>query len=331
MAGEDRFVRRLIAELPPAARVLVGPGDDAAVVATEAGLSAVTTDLLVEGVDFLPSESPEAIGRRAMAVNLSDLAAMGATPELFLLSIAFRSDRGEAFPLAIARGALSRATPLGVALAGGDLSDAPLTVVSIALWGRLEQSPIRRSGARAGDLLFLSGYPGRAAAGLALARARGEGRPCASGLTASAEAELLAAYRDPDPRVALGLHLAGVASAAIDVSDGLGVDSARLAAASGVAAVIEESLLPISPALREFARLEGIDALDLLLSGGDDYELLFAIPRERAGRLPLDGPGGVAVRRIGQIEPGRGAVLRGPSGDRDIADLGHDHLRAGAP
>lgn len=331
MAGEDRFVRRLIAELPPAARVLVGPGDDAAVVATEAGFSAVTTDLLVEGVDFLSSESPEAIGRRAMAVNLSDLAAMGAAPELFLLSIAFRSARGEAYPLAIARGALSRATPLGVALAGGDLSDAPLTVVSIALWGRLEQSPIRRSGARAGDLLFLSGHPGRAAAGLALARARGEGRPCAPGLTAAAEAELLAAYRDPDPRVALGLHLAGLATAAIDVSDGLGLDAARLAAASGVEAVIEEDLLPISPALREFARLEAIDPLELILSGGDDYELLFTIPPERAAEVPAEGPDGVTARRVGQIEAGAGAILRGLSGERDIAGLGHDHFRASTP
>ncbi len=331
MAGEDRFVRRLLELLPPAPRVLVGPGDDAAIVATEAGLSAVTTDMLVEGVDFLPGESPEAVGRRAMAVNLSDLAAVGARPEMFLLSIAFPAARGEEFPLAVARGALSRATPLGAALVGGDLSDAPQTVVSIALWGRPEKIPIRRGGARPGDLLFLSGHPGRAAAGLLLATARSQGRPCARGLTASAEEELLAAYRDPEPRVALGLSLSGLATAAIDVSDGLGIDAGRLAAASGVRAVLEAERLEAGPALESFARLEGIDPVELALSGGDDYELLFTVAPERSGEVPARGPDGVAVRRIGQIEPGAGAILRDASGDRNVASLGHDHLRAAAP
>jgi thiamine-monophosphate kinase len=331
MAGEDRFVRRLLELLPPSPRVLVGPGDDAAVVATEAGLSAITTDMLVEGVDFLAGENPEAVGRRAMAVNLSDLAAVGARPEMFLLSIAFPAARGEAFPLAVARGALSRAMPLGAALVGGDLSDAPQTLVSIALWGRPEKAPIRRSGAKPGDLLFLSGHPGRAAAGLRLARARSQGRPCARGLTACAEEELLAAYRDPEPRVALGLALAGLATAAIDVSDGLGIDAGRLASASGARAVLEAQRLPLSPALENFARLERLDPIELALSGGDDYELLFTVPPERAAEIPGQGPGGVSVRRIGQIEAGSGAVLRDASGERDIAGLGYDHLRAAAP
>ncbi|MGH9367809.1 MAG: thiamine-phosphate kinase, partial [Thermoanaerobaculia bacterium] len=235
MAGEDGFVRRLAEELPASSRVLLGPGDDAAVVAAEAGLWVATTDLLVEGIDFLPEEGPEAVGRRAMAVNLSDLAAMGARPEFFLLSIAFPAARGEAYPLGVARGALSRAEPLGAALAGGDLSDSPCVVVSIALWGRPEREPLRRGGARAGDLLFLSGSTGRAAAGLALARARAQEGERAPGLSAEAEAELLAAYRDPEPRVPLGLALAreGWATAAIDVSDGLGIDAGRLARASG--------------------------------------------------------------------------------------------------
>jgi thiamine-monophosphate kinase len=327
MAGEDRFVRRLLGLLPPSPSVLIGPGDDAAVVASEGGLWAVTTDLLVEGVDFLPGESPEAVGRRAMAVNLSDLAAMGARPEFFLLTVGFPAARGEEYPLAVARGALSRATPLETALAGGDLSDAPVALVSIALWGRPEKEPIRRSGARPGDLLFLSGETGRAAAGLRLARARAEGTPLARGLSPAAEAELLAAYRDPEPRLALGLALAreGRATAAIDVSDGLGIDAGRLAEASGVRAVLER--LPVSPSLAEFARAEGLDPLDLALSGGDDYELLFAVAPERAAEVPAEGPGGVAVRRIGRIEPGRGAVLRSASGERDVSGFGYDHLR----
>ncbi|MGE5278223.1 MAG: thiamine-phosphate kinase [Acidobacteriota bacterium] len=329
MAGEDRFVRRLLAGLPPSRRVLVGPGDDAAVVASGGGLWAVTTDLLVEGVDFLPGEGPEAVGRRAMAVNLSDLAAMGARPEFFLLTVGFPAARGEEYPLAVARGALSRATPLETALAGGDLSDAPVALVSIALWGRPEKEPILRRGARPGDLLFLSGETGRAAAGLRLARARAEGKPQAPGLPAAAAAELLAAYRDPEPRLPLGLALAreGRAKAAIDVSDGLGIDAGRLAEASGVRAVLEADRVPVSHSLAEFARAEGLDPLELALSGGDDYELLFAVAPERAAEVPAEGPGGVSVRRIGRIEPGRGAVLRSPSGDREVSALGYDHLR----
>ncbi len=329
MAGEDRFVLRLLGELPPSrAGVLVGPGDDAAVVETSAGLRAITTDMLVEGVDFLPGEPPEAVGRRAMAVNLSDLAAMGARPEHFLLSIAFPPLRGEDYPLAVARGALSRATPLSAALIGGDVSAAPITVVSVALWGRPERDPILRSGARPGDLLFLSGHPGRAAAGLRLARARAEGRSCAPGLPEDAARELLAAYRDPEPRVTLGLAIAGIATAAIDVSDGLGIDAGRLAEASGARVVIERERLPISPALEDFAGRESLDPVDLLLSGGDDYELLFCVPPPRVVEIPREGRGWVTVRQIGRVETGRGAILRGILGERDVGDLGHDHLRA---
>jgi len=329
MAGEDRFVRRLLAELPPSpAGVRVGPGDDAAVVEVPAGLCAITTDMLVEDVDFLPGWPPEAVGRRAMAVNLSDLAAMGARPQHFLLSIAFPAARGEDYPLSVARGALSRAAPLSAALVGGDLSDAPITMVSITLWGRPEKAPTLRSGARPGDLLFLSGHPGRAAAGLRLARSRAEGRCCAPGLAEEAARELLAAYEDPEPRVALGLLIAGIATAAIDVSDGVGIDAGRIAEASGARAVIERARLPISPALEDFAGREGLDPVALLLSGGDDYELLFSVPPERAREIPREGPGGAPVRQIGRIEAGRGAALREDSAERDIGELGHDHLRA---
>ncbi|HTO87392.1 MAG TPA: thiamine-phosphate kinase [Thermoanaerobaculia bacterium] len=328
MAGEDRFVRRLLEELPASRRVVLGPGDDAAVVAVETGLWVVTTDMVVEAIDFLPGDTPEAVGRRAMAVNLSDLAAMGARPEFFLLSIAFPARRGEDFPLSVARGALSRATPVGAALVGGDLSDAQSVVVSIALWGRPEGEPTRRAGARAGDLLFLSGAPGRAAAGLVLARAQAQGVSYGGELNPEARAELLAAYRDPEPRLALGLALArqGQATAAIDISDGVGIDSGRLARASGLRAVIEEPRLPISPALAAFARFEGRDPLELLLAGGDDYELLFAVAPERAAEIPPRGPGGVPLSRIGHLEPGEGAFLRSATGDRDISGLGHDHL-----
>jgi len=325
---EEHFVEKLRSMLAEDSRVLLGPGDDAALVREPGGGAlAVTTDMLVEGVDFLPDEDPQRLGRRALAVNLSDLAAMGAQPEFFLLSIGFSPEKGEDFPLAVTRGALSRAEPLAVSLIGGDLSRSPQTIVSIALWGKADGRSARRTGGSPGDSLFLSGYPGRAAAGLCLARRGREGR-----LAPEHARDLLAAYRDPEPRVALGLELSRRAlwSAAIDVSDGLGMDAGRLARASGLRAVIEEARLPRSPALLAFGESEGKDPLDWILSGGDDYELLFAAPeRARAAVEALASPE-VPVTRIGRLEPGAGAVLRGREGDREIAGLGHDHFEGRA-
>ena len=331
MKPEDRFVERLRALLASDRRVIIGPGDDAAVVSSDGEALAVTTDMLVESVDFLSGEDPESVGRRAIAVNLSDLAAMGARPEFFLLSIGFPPSRGETYPLAIVRGALSRADPLGASLVGGDLSRAPTAVVSVALWGRPEGVPLTRSGARPGDLLFLSGSAGRAAAGLRLAARGFRPVPGSAGLSSEEERELLAAYRDPEPRIALGLDLARgrFAHAVIDVSDGLGVDSARLARASGVKAVVDRERLPISPALAAFAERQGVDPVEWMLAGGDDYELLFAAPEAALPALVAGDPAwGVPVTRIGSIEIGEGAVLRDRHGERDIAAIGHDHFEA---
>jgi thiamine-monophosphate kinase len=326
---EDRFVARLREMLPQDPRVLLGPGDDAALVRENGGGTlAATTDMLVEGVDFLPDEDPERLGRRALAVNLSDLAAMGAEPAFFLLSIGFSSEKGEDFPLAVARGALSRAEPLAVALVGGDLSRSPQTIVSIALWGKAASRTAPRSGASPGDALFLSGFPGRAAAGLHLARQDRE----PARLAPEHARELLAAYRDPEPRLPLGIALSRrqLWSAAIDVSDGLGMDAGRLARASGLRAVIEAARLPVSPALLAFSESEGQDPLEWILSGGDDYELLFTAPAEARPAVEALASREVPVTRIGHLEPGQGAVLRGPEGDRAIAGLGHDHFQGRA-
>jgi thiamine-monophosphate kinase len=328
---EERFVERLRTMLPADPRVVLGPGDDAALVRSSDGELAATTDMLVEGVDFLPDEDPQRLGRRALAVNLSDLAAMGARPEFFLLSVGFSPDKGEEFPLAVARGALSRATPLTVSLIGGDLSSSPLTIVSIALWGRTESRTAPRSGGSPGDLLFLSGFPGRAAAGLFLARRLAAGGSEVA-LAPEHAGELLAAYRDPEPRVALGLELSrrSLWSAAIDVSDGVGMDAGRLARASGLRAVIEKERLPVSPALAAFASLEGKDPLDWILSGGDDYELLFAAPASERETVESLAGREVPVTLVGRLEHGEGAVLRDGNGDRDISGLGYDHFEGHA-
>lgn len=334
MKGEDRFVEKLRALLPPSERVRIGPGDDAAVVAASGSDLVLTTDLLVENVDFLPEEDPEAIGRRALAINLSDLAAMGARPEFFLLSIAFRPERGEEFPLAVARGALTRAEPLGLDLVGGDLSAAEETVVCVLLGGRAEGELMTRAGAKPGDLLFLSGWPGRAAAGLRLARRRGRAfdsvsSPVSTALSPEEEQELLSAYRDPEPRLTLGLFLGRerIAHAAIDVSDGLGIDASRLARGSQVRVVLEQERIPISRAVASLANAEAEDVMEWSLSGGDDYELLFAAPPIFAPRLEEGrADWGVPVTRVGWIEQGSGTVLRGPDGEVDVSGLGHDHL-----
>lgn len=336
MSSEDGFVERLKGLLVPSPGLAVGPGDDAAVIDVEAGRLVATTDLLVEGVDFLPGEDPERLGRRAAAVNLSDLAAMGARPAFFLLSVAFPKELGPDYPLAVARGALARARQHGAALAGGDISDSRQTVVSIAFWGRPEAEPLLRSGARPGDHVWVSGWPGRAAAGLKLAQlqatfasAGSAPTPHLIGLEPAKEAELLDAYRDPEPRVALGRALSrgGLARAAIDVSDGLGLDASRLARASGVRVALERERLPVAPALAAWAEVESLDPVEVILAGGDDYELLFAAPPEAEGRLAAGSPEwGVPVRRIGACEQGSGAVLRFESAERDIAGLGFDHL-----
>jgi thiamine-monophosphate kinase len=334
--AEDRFVDALRAILPAGGPVRLGPGDDAALVECEAGLLAATTDMLVEGIDFLPDEDPERLGRRAAAVNLSDLAAMGASPEFFLLAIGFDRRKGPEFPLAIARGAAARAGEFGARLVGGDLSDARETIVSVALWGRPAGLPMMRSGAAPGDLVFLSGHPGEAAAGLRLAQriaafsAQGSRpTPRFPELSLETERRLLAAYRDPTPRITLGATLAreALASAAIDVSDGVGVDAGRLARASAVRIVLEQASLPISPGLRSFGAMEELDPLELLLSGGDDYELLFTASAEQAARLEERASGfDIPVTHVGRVETGSGAVLRDGGVERDIADLGHDHL-----
>lgn len=323
---EDRFVERLKEMLPDSGRVAVGPGDDAAVVRVESGDLVATTDLLVEGVDFLSGTDPEALGRRVLAVNLSDLGAMGASPEFFLLSIAFPPRLGDDFPLAVTRGALSLARAFGASLVGGDLSAAPVTVLSVALCGRAPGRPMLRSGGQRGDLLFVSGYPGRAAGGLELARRRNAGAKVS--LLSPGHEELLRAYRDPEPRIALGLELSrrGLAHAAIDLSDGLGVDAGRLARASRLRAVIEKDRLPVSAALAAFAAEEGRDPLDWILGGGDDYELLLAAPEGALSSVLALGTPRVPVTRVGYLEEGEGAVLRGSNADRDIASLGHDHF-----
>jgi len=278
----------------------------------------------VEGTHFLPGCDPAAIGHRALAVNLSDLAAMGAKPAWALLGLTLPAAE-ESFLEAFARGFGALAGRFDVALVGGDTTSGPLAA-SVQVLGFVHPGlALRRAGAAPGDLLFVSGTVGDAAAGLLLERGAEGGLVAAPGLEAAARV-LRERFLFPTPRVELGLALRGLASACIDVSDGLAGDAGKLAAASGCGARIEAADLPLSEALQ--ALVGEPRARELALTGGDDYELCFAVPAARFAELPAAlSRAGCGARCIGVLEPEPGLRVR--IGQRVVDDVGSgfDHFR----
>jgi len=255
----------------------LGIGDDAAVVAASSEW-VVTTDLLVESTHFdWAYSSPADVGHKALAVNLSDMAAMGATPGPIFLTLGLppATPVADLEAFAAALGALARTS--GAWLAGGDTVAAPAGwVVGITLLGRPVAEPVRRDGARPGDHLFVSGTLGGAAGGL---------RWLAEGGEAAIQPTLVARHRRPEPRLALGSWLAreGVASAMIDLSDGLATDGPRLAGRSGVGLAVDLDTVPIDPILEPL--FGSREARRLALTGGEDFELLFTVPTHALPRL----------------------------------------------
>lgn len=301
---EFALIRRYFTTLtPPAADVALGIGDDCALLRVPSGMElAVTTDTLVAGRHFLPSAQPSDIGWKALAVNLSDLAAMGAEPRWFTLALTLEA-ADDAWLAGFAHGLRELAARHGVALVGGDTTRGPLAI-SITAMGLLPAgAALRRSGARAGDAVCVTGTLGDAALALAL-----RGGPLAPGLRARLDR--------PEPRVAAGLALRGVAHAVIDLSDGLAGDLAHVLAASGVGATIEAGTLPMSPA---FAQHAATDRLALQASGGDDYELCICLPPDQvhAARARLDVPltviGQVTARPGLRFVDAAGATIDAPS------------------
>jgi thiamine-monophosphate kinase len=291
--------------------VVLGIGDDAALLQVPAGLQLVAAlDTLVEGRHFPAGTSPESLGHRALAVNLSDLAAMGAQPAWFLLSLTMPHARAD-FLEGMARGLLKLAEEHQVALVGGDTTSGPLSVSVQALGLVSPGAALQRNTARPGDFLFVSGTPGDAAAGLALEM----GTAAGSQLAAGQQQWLRQRFLFPTPRVALGLALRDLASACIDVSDGLAADAGKLAQASGCGARIEVERLPVSAELKA---LLGEAAVRTALTGGDDYELCFTVPPARVEEIPLRLANvKCAVTCIGVLEESAGmrAFERGvPSG-----------------
>ena len=317
----EAFVAAARASPPPPA----GPGDDAAVLRRPAGELCVTVDAVVEGVHFRRSSSPLGdVGHKALAVNLSDLAAMGARPRWALVALGV--PRGfslrEARALGAGFGALARRT--GTALVGGNVTRAPGLTLTVTIGGEVGRTgALLRSGARPGDTVWVSGTLGDARLGLALLdrRAGTEARRLRSQPRFRRAA--IQRQRRPTPRLELGAALVGIASACIDLSDGLVQDAGHVASASGVALHLAADALPCSPALIA-AIPDPIDRARFAAGGGEDYELLFTAPGARRSaivrlarhlRLPL--------APIGEVRSGRGVHLAGAP-TRGIR--GFDHL-----
>jgi thiamine-monophosphate kinase len=301
-SGEDSLISRYFKPLAtdPGA---FGLDDDAAILKALGEDLVVTTDANVEGVHFLPDDPPDSIARKALRVNLSDLAAKGATPAGFVLTLALRR-ADDAWLAPFARGLGEDADAFGCPLLGGDTVSTPgPLMISITAFGRLPVGTmVHRSGARPGDRIAVSGTIGDATLGLDILK----GGAAAAGLAGDAAARemLVGRYRVPQPRNALAKAIRDHASAAMDVSDGLAGDLAKLCAASGVSAVIDAPSVPLSaPAASLLAR--GAVRIEALVSGGDDYEILCAIPENRfAAFAQAADMAGVAVTSIGTVIAG---------------------------
>jgi thiamine-monophosphate kinase len=303
----------------PVQRAELGIGDDCALFTAATGMQlAVSSDMLVEGRHFLSTVAPDRLGHKALAVNLSDLAACGATPLAFTLALALpRAD--EPFLEGFARGLFALADAHRIELVGGDTTQGPLNIC-ITVFGEVPAGQaLLRSGASPGDDLYVSGGVGDAR--LALEVFRGQ-----LALEGGAFEQVRRAMELPQPRVALGQALRGVASSAIDVSDGLLGDLAHVLSRSGVAAVVDADAVPRSAELRTQSLAW---QRECTLAGGDDYELLFTAAPQRAVHVQRAAQhAGVAVTRIGRIEAGAGARLvdaRGHAIDQRFVSF--DHFR----
>ena len=310
-----------------AATIRIGIGDDAAV--TEpGGATATTIDALVDGVHFRSSWCPpRVVGRKALAAAASDLAAMGAEPGEAYVWLGAPPDLGEAPILELCDGLASLAEDLGIAVLGGDLTAAAVLSVAVTAVGHAASASelAGRDGAEPGHALCVTGELGGAAAGLMLLE-HPELREQVSEETAAAA---IARQLDPRPRLDAGGALAAAGAAAmIDVSDGLGADAEHLAAASGTGAEIELERVPVGAGVTEVAAASGRDVVDLVAAGGEDYELLCAIPRSALDRCARAVErSGSRLTEIGRFTGGGGSVRLRLAGGRSLPASGHDHLR----
>lgn len=314
--GEFELLAKLRERLPPpGSRVHLGSGDDAAVT-VPGGATATSVDAVVDGVHFRRADAePRQIGAKALAAALSDLAAMGAEPGEAYVAVGVPEDLGEDELLALLDGMAELAAATGATLAGGDVVRAPALTLAVTVVGHAATAEqlVSRGGAEPGDALVLTGELGGAAAGLLLLQ-----RPeLGAGLAPETAARLRRRQLEPTPRLRSGRALARAgAHAMIDLSDGLGGDAGHLAEASGAALRIEAASLPLAKGVAEVAAAAGRDPFELAVSGGEDYELLAAIPAARLGEatIAIGEAAEATLTPIGEVLAGAGVEIRLPGG-----------------
>jgi thiamine-monophosphate kinase len=312
-SGEERLIElfRPMAKNPGAFALL----DDAAVVAPPPGSDVVLkTDAIVGGVHFFHDDPADAVAKKALRVNLSDLAAKGAEPLGFLLTLLLPAEADEKWAARFARGLAEDAEKFRCPLFGGDTDRTPGPItISIAAFGHVPRGKmVRRAGAKPGDLIVVTGTIGDAALGLMLRRE--PGNPTFERLDSAARSQLADRYLLPQPRNAIALAIREHASASIDVSDGLAGDLTKLAAVSGVVASLNAKLVPLSDGARAVLQAEP-KLIEQILSGGDDYEIAATVPENRLGALQAAASAaGIGLTTIGRIEQGEGIVITGLDG-----------------
>jgi thiamine-monophosphate kinase len=323
-SAEDSLIARYFRPLATDAGAF-NLADDAAILQASGDDIVVTTDAIVEGVHFLADDPPDTVARKALRVNLSDLAAKGATPAGFVLTLALRA-ADAAWLTLFARGLGSDAGLFGCPLLGGDTVSTPGPVmISITAFGRVPASRmVRRSGAKPGDRVVVTGTIGDAALGLDILK----GGAAAALADAGAKAMLIGRYRVPQPRSALAKAVRDHAHAAMDVSDGLAGDLAKLCGVSGVSAVIDAPSIPLSAAASELLA-RGTVGIEAIVSGGDDYEILCAIPEASLEPfVQAAGQAGVAVASIGTVIAGTSVprFLDREGGQIALSRLSYSHF-----
>jgi thiamine-monophosphate kinase len=317
--GEFEIIERFFTRLDRRRDVVRGVGDDAAVLDVPADHYLVAAvDTIVEGVHFPADLAAEHVGWRSLAVNLSDLAAMGAKPSWATLSLSMPA-ANEDWLAGFAAGLAELARAFDVALVGGDTVQGPLVITVEALGFVERDRHLTRSGAVVGDLLYVSGTPGEAAAGLELLSTHAGHDPAD---------DLVMRFSRPQPRIELGRKLRGIATAAMDVSDGLLADLGKLCAASGCGAELDLARLPLSDTL--VRRFGSERAENFALCGGDDYELLFTLPADSGARFGVQTDLPVSCTQIGRIVPGTDVTCRRDGARVMVKSAGFDHFRRDA-
>jgi thiamine-monophosphate kinase len=310
--------------------VVVGVGDDAAVVDPRPHPSVLTTDMLVEGVHFeIGVTSPHDLGHKAVTVNVSDIAAMGGSPRFGLVGLAVTPRLEASWVMELYGGMRQAADEYGMALVGGDTSRSDRAVLSVTVIGEVGSGrEVRRSGARPGDVLVVTGALGGAAGGLLVARAKHD--PQSEALSSTWGRALVALQERPVARVGEGQTLAAAgATAMIDLSDGLALDLSRLCEESGVGARVRLEAIPLADGLEELRELMEPEPLDLALHGGEDYELLATLPKETVEptRDALRERFRTPLTEIGEVSAGRDIVAIGDDGSEDpLEPKGWDHF-----